>query len=115
MIHAKYVAEYCLLKEARDFVLLYHWFSRPEDKSLCCVVHSVEHPLCQPQEGFLRGKMSCAGYLISPVKSSESTSRLTRMMNMAVLKAPEIVLDRVSRMEVGTLRRLRRFIENGSV
>ena len=109
------MAEYCILKEARDFVMLYHWFSRPEDNSLCCVAHSVEHPLCQPQEGFLRGVMHCAGYLISPVKSSTPTSRVTRMMNMKVLKAPEIIQDMVSRVEVGTLRRLRQLIEKGIV
>ena len=46
--HSKYVAAYCVLKEARDFVLLWHWFRRPEDESLCIITTSVKHPDAPP-------------------------------------------------------------------
>jgi Protein ENHANCED DISEASE RESISTANCE 2, C-terminal/START domain len=52
--------------EARDFVLLRYWRLEPDGSYVICY-ESVEHPLCPPQPGFVRGEMHQV-YTIAPPK-----------------------------------------------
>tara|TARA_R110002050_G_scaffold129332_6_gene250868 strand:+ start:234 stop:683 length:450 start_codon:yes stop_codon:yes gene_type:complete len=106
----KYVAEHCLLREARDFVVLMHWFKRAEDNSIVIVAHSIDYPKCPPQVGYTRGDMICCGYLISPLKDNYDISRVTQLATVNLNKVTAFMANYVVRTEPVCLHRLRRFI-----
>lgn len=56
--------------EARDFVLLRYWRYEPDGSYVICY-ESMEHPLCPPQPGFVRGEMHQV-YTLAPPKNSDS-------------------------------------------
>ena len=50
--------------------------------------------------GFVRGKVLCAGYMISPLQNDSQTVRFTRMLVLDIIRAPDVILDVVSRLQV---------------
>lgn len=105
----KYVAERCILRDGRDFVLLFHWFVR-DDNSICIVVQSTEHPLRPPEMDFVRGKMLCCGYLISPLRDDPNVSRVTQLCVVNLGGVSSLLVEFVARTEPISLNRLRNFI-----
>jgi hypothetical protein len=105
----KYVAERCILRDGRDFVLLFHWFRR-EDDSICVVVQSVDHPLCPPTPQFVRGKMLCCGYLISPLRENPNVSRVTQLCVVNLMSMNSLLVEFVARTEPISLHRLKKYV-----
>ena len=109
ILHMQYVAEHCFLREAHDFVILLHWFRRPEDGSICIVGFSVDHPAGAAQEGFIRSQMKACGYLITPSRDHSETCRVTQLVSVKVMQVAEIMMEFVARAEPLTLLRLKNF------
>eukprot|EP01119_Soliformovum_irregulare_P017623 TRINITY_DN5263_c0_g1_i2.p1 TRINITY_DN5263_c0_g1~~TRINITY_DN5263_c0_g1_i2.p1 ORF type:complete len:337 (+),score=48.84 TRINITY_DN5263_c0_g1_i2:99-1109(+) len=64
--HLRYAARKCLLKRTRDFVVMGHWFEKP-DGSYVCIGRSVEHPRCPVSDGCVRGQILTMGYHVRPL------------------------------------------------
>ena len=73
--------------EPRDFVLFRYWRYEPDGSYIVCF-ESVEHPMCPPQPGFVRGEMHqvCT---IAPSK------KFTKRRKGVVPSAPECLLTSV--------------------
>jgi hypothetical protein len=113
IVHMKYVTEYCILREARDFIVLIHWFRRSEDQSICIIAFSIKHPGVGPCPGSVRAWMNCGGYLIAPLKDNYMSCRVTQLMNVNIMKMPPFMLNVITKIEPTSLYRLRNFIVMG--
>jgi hypothetical protein len=66
ILYVKYVANVCLIKQARDFVLLSYWYQK-KDGTFIGVATSCTHPKCPDNvPGCTRGEVFNSGYEIVP-------------------------------------------------
>jgi len=81
----KYMAKACILKRARDFVCITHWYQKT-DGSYTMVGRSVEHPNCLPNVNgpYLRGEILSIGYIIAPKNGDLNVSELTYISHLDV-------------------------------
>ncbi|KAG0493792.1 hypothetical protein HPP92_004786 [Vanilla planifolia] len=75
IIHKKLSSDWlpwsdCRGMKRRDLLLRRYW-RREDDGTYVIVYHSVYHPDCQPQRGYVRASLKSGGYVISPVNQGK--------------------------------------------
>ncbi|KAG0491758.1 hypothetical protein HPP92_005156 [Vanilla planifolia] len=73
IIHKKLSSDWlpCLQGNEKEDLLLRRYWRREDDGTYVIVYHSVYHPDCQPQRGYVRASLKSGGYVISPVNQGK--------------------------------------------
>jgi len=91
-VHLKFAAQVCLLKQKRDFVIIYHWFEQ-RDGSIVLVGHSVDHLDAPLVSGYIRGQVFASGYIITPKSSNRLVCKVVYMSHFDPrgIEIPEVI------------------------
>jgi len=83
VMYMVYGATFCVLRQKRDFVLLYHWYRR-KDGTLVVLGQSVEHKDKPVSKDYIRGDILESGYVITPQQGHPNLCQVTYIAHIDI-------------------------------